>query len=143
LIENTITGGFISKSIIGIGININQTNFGNGLNATSLAIIRDETFETLEILEHFRDEFSVQCKRLNNCLFDEIHRDYKSSIYRKSGYYKYRDAKGVFEARIFDIEPCGTIVLERTDGAISKYAFKEVEMVSFSHDTLKKLKTKN
>jgi BirA family biotin operon repressor/biotin-[acetyl-CoA-carboxylase] ligase len=129
LIENTITGGFISKSIIGIGININQTNFGEGLNATSLAIISDETFETIEILEHFRDEFSIQCKRLKNCLFDEIHKEYKSSLYRKSGFFKYKDAKGVFEARIFDIEPCGTIVLERTGGTISKYAFKEVEIV--------------
>jgi BirA family biotin operon repressor/biotin-[acetyl-CoA-carboxylase] ligase len=129
LIENTVMEGFISKSIAGIGININQTKFEDGLNATSLALVRGETTDRMEILECFRKEFSVQCERLKNCLFDEIHDDYLLSIYRKSGYYKYMDLTGVFEARIADIEPCGTLVLERADGVISKYAFKEVEFL--------------
>jgi BirA family biotin operon repressor/biotin-[acetyl-CoA-carboxylase] ligase len=126
LIENTITSGFISKSIIGTGININQTDFGNGLNATSLAVIKGGTADRMEVMERFRKEFSGQCERLGNHLFDDIHKDYLSSIYRMSGYYKYKDANGIFEARISDIEPSGMLVLERRDGVISKFTFKEV-----------------
>jgi BirA family biotin operon repressor/biotin-[acetyl-CoA-carboxylase] ligase len=126
LIENTLINGMVSKSIIGIGVNINQTDFGKDLNAVSLAYIRDEMTDRMDVMERFCKEFSLQCERLKNGLFDEIHNDYMSSIYRKTGYYKYKDANGIFEARIFDIEPCGTLVLERTDGTISKYAFKEV-----------------
>jgi BirA family biotin operon repressor/biotin-[acetyl-CoA-carboxylase] ligase len=127
LIENTLADGFISKSIIGTGININQTHFENGLNATSLAIIRNETFKIPEIMECFRREFSLQCERLKNRLFDRIHHDYLSSIYRKSGCYEYRDSGGVFEAYIQDIEPDGILALKRANGVISRYAFKEVE----------------
>jgi BirA family biotin operon repressor/biotin-[acetyl-CoA-carboxylase] ligase len=129
LIENTITSGFISKSIIGTGININQTDFGNGLNAISLAVIRGEMTDRMEVMERFRREFSEQCERLKNHMFDDIHKDYLSSIYRKSGYYKYKDANGIFEARISDIDPHGMLVLERTNGAISKFTFKEVEFL--------------
>jgi BirA family biotin operon repressor/biotin-[acetyl-CoA-carboxylase] ligase len=127
LIENTVTEGFVSKSIIGTGININQTDFGNGLNVASLMLVRGETTDRMKVMECFYKEYSVQCERLKNCLFDEIHNDYLSSIYRDSGYYRYKDADGIFEARISDIEPCGTLVLERTDGTVLKYAFKEVE----------------
>jgi BirA family biotin operon repressor/biotin-[acetyl-CoA-carboxylase] ligase len=126
LIENTIADGIISKSIIGIGVNINQTDFGNGLNAVSLAGIRGEMTDRMEVMKRFCKEFSLQNERLESCLFDEIHNDYIASIYKKTGYHKYKDANGIFEARISDIESCGTLVLERTDGTILKYAFKEV-----------------
>jgi BirA family biotin operon repressor/biotin-[acetyl-CoA-carboxylase] ligase len=129
LIENMLSDGFISESIIGTGININQTCFANGLNATSLAIAGNRTFSIPEILACFRREFSLQCERLKNRRFDGIHRDYLSFIYRKSGCYKYRDSGGVFEAHILDVEPDGTLVLRRANGAVSKYAFKEVEFM--------------
>ena len=127
LIENSILQGKISQSIIGIGVNVNQTKFhSDAPNPVSMAQIAGRQFDLMAIMEDFRKIFMEQSERLNNKQFDLIHKDYHNSIYRKSGYHKYCDTSGVFEAAIHDIESTGHIVLKRKDGVYSRYAFKEV-----------------
>ena len=130
LIENTILQGKISKSIIGIGININQTEFhSNAPNPTSMALITGRTFDIMAILEEFRQEFAIQSQHLDDKYFDLIHKEYLNSIYRKEGFHKYRDSTGIFEASIHDIEPTGYLILKQTNGTYSRHAFKEVSYV--------------
>ena len=127
LIENVVVQEKISQSIIGIGININQIHFvSNARNPVSLAQITRKTYDSIDILNEFCNIFAVQSKRLNEKCFDEIHNDYFCALYRKNGYHSYCDTNGVFEAVIRHIEPTGHLVLKRTDGSISRYAFKEV-----------------
>ena len=130
LLENTILQGKISKSIIGIGININQTEFQSGApNPTSMTLITGRTFDIPTIIEKFRQEFATQSKRLDDRYFELIHQDYLNSIYRKEGFHKYRDSSGIFEASIHDIEPTGHLILKQMDEIYSRYAFKEVSSV--------------
>ena len=130
LIENSILQGKISHSIIGIGINVNQTEFhSNAPNPISMAQIAGCQFDLMNIMEDFRIIFMQQSERLYNKKFDSIHEDYLNSAYRRDGFHKYRDAAGVFEAAIHDIEPTGHLVLKRTDSTYSRYAFKEVSYV--------------
>jgi BirA family biotin operon repressor/biotin-[acetyl-CoA-carboxylase] ligase len=149
LIENTTRQGKIAQSIIGIGINVNQTEFRSNVpNPVSMAQIAGRPFDRLSIMNDFRRLFAGQCERLenlysiplsapdacavkqseplNNSGFEAIHRDYLDALYRKDGYHKYSDADGVFEARIYDVEPTGHLILERTNSVLSRYAFKEV-----------------
>ena len=127
LIENTISDIFIEKSIIGIGLNINQTKFiSNAPNPVSMALATGHSFERLIIINEFHEIFSQQSERLNNSCFNSIHNEYIKSLYRKEGYHKYADIDGIFEASIYDIEPTGQLVLERSNGTLSKYTFKEV-----------------
>ena len=130
LIENTILQEKISQSIIGIGINVNQTEFhSNAPNPVSMAQIAGCQFDLMAIMDSFHKIFMEQSERINNKNFESIHEDYLNSVYRKEGFYKYRDAAGVFEAAIHDIEPTGHLVLKRTDSTYSRYAFKEVSYV--------------
>ena len=131
LIENTILQGKISQSIIGIGINVNQIEFrSNAPNPVSMFQITGESFDLMTIMEEFRLTFMEQSERLNNKQFDSIHKEYLNSIYRKNGYHQYRDAAGVFDAEIHNIEPDGHIVLKRADNTFSRYAFKEVSFAN-------------
>ena len=131
LIENTIHQEKISQSIIGIGININQTEFrSNAPNPTSMMLITGCTFDIMDIMEEFRQEFAIQSQRLNDKCFDPIHKDYLNSLYRKEGFHKYRDSTGIFEASIHDIDPTGQLVLKRSNGIYSHYNFKEVEYIT-------------
>lgn len=61
LIENTISGKWMTSSIIGIGLNINQVNFDKSLpNPTSMALCIETQEEPLEIeslLYEFMDIF--------------------------------------------------------------------------------------
>lgn len=52
LIENTLTANKIAHCIVGIGLNVNQTQFSPTINATSLALLTEKTFE----LEHLLNE---------------------------------------------------------------------------------------
>ena len=127
LIENVFMSGIIEHSIIGIGININQMQFlSNAPNPVSLSQITGVTYEKTDILDEFVEIFTEQGRRLDNHCFDEIHHGYLEAIYRKEGYHKYRDSCSDFDAKIHTVEPAGHLILERTDGRLSKYAFKEV-----------------
>jgi BirA family biotin operon repressor/biotin-[acetyl-CoA-carboxylase] ligase len=127
LIENDLTDCLISRSIIGIGINLNQSEFRSGaLNPVSLSLITGQTYDRKKILDQVFAEF----EQLVQCLQDEgpdsLHRRYCTALYRRDGFYTYQDAEGCFEARIHAIEPAGQLILERRDGRLSGYAFKEV-----------------
>ena len=127
LIENTVYQGSITQSIIGIGINVNQTVFhSDAPNAISMAQIAGLAFDRLAIMNDFRQIFDEQSMRLDNQHYAAIHDDYLNVLYRKTGFHSFQYKQGVFEASIIDIEPTGHLVLERKDGYISCYAFKEV-----------------
>ncbi len=51
LIENSVSGGKINTSIFGIGLNVNQLNFGDLRNVSSLQLLLGKTFD-LEVLLH-------------------------------------------------------------------------------------------
>ncbi len=127
LIENILFLGKIIQSIIGIGININQTTFlSDAPNPVSMAQVTGKQYDLQSILNDFRQSFAAHSERLNSRHFKAIHQDYISVLYRKAGLHTYRDATGLFEAQLLDIEPTGQLVLKRTDGIISRHAFKEV-----------------
>ena len=127
LIENTLLQKKITQSIIGIGINVNQTFFkSDAPNPVSMTQITGAEYDCMTILNDFRSIFEEQSDRLNNRKFAPIHSDYLNALYRKSGFHLFRDNKGVFKAVIYDIEPTGHLLLEREDETISRYDFKEV-----------------
>ena len=130
LIENVLRQNRIVQSVIGIGINVNQAKFrSEAPNPVSMAQITGKSYDMAAMMEDFRQIFAKQSERVDNLCFDSVHQDYLHTIYRKEGYYKYTDKDGVFEAKIKDIEPTGHLILERTDGSRSRYAFKEVAYI--------------
>jgi BirA family biotin operon repressor/biotin-[acetyl-CoA-carboxylase] ligase len=127
LIENHFAGNQIAYSIIGIGLNLNQQIFhSNAPNPVSLTQITGLSYDRIEVLEQQRILFHRLKRQFETEGPESIHREYLSVLYRREGFYPYRDAGGDFEARIHNIEPSGHMVLERRDGALSRYAFKEV-----------------
>ncbi|MDR0698045.1 MAG: biotin--[acetyl-CoA-carboxylase] ligase [Tannerella sp.] len=132
LIENKVIRSKIARSVIGIGINVNQMTFSPNIpNPVSMAQITGSPtcFDRMDVMDDFRPIFAQQSERLNQRCYDAIHNDYLDAIYRKEGYHKYARDKEVFDAKIYDIEPDGRLILERTDGSRSGYAFKEVTYV--------------
>ncbi|MDR1814434.1 MAG: biotin--[acetyl-CoA-carboxylase] ligase [Tannerella sp.] len=128
LIENVINQGKISQSVIGFGININQTEFNAGIyNPLSLSMISGVEYDIEVIFNEFREKFAVLSEMLADGQFEIIHQKYINSLYRKEGFHRFSDAGGVFDAEIFDIEPSGHLVLHREDGTLSRYAFKEIK----------------
>lgn len=128
LIENDLTENKIAQSIAGIGLNVNQDVFDEE-KAPSAISLKQATGQEFD-----RDIIINQILKELKCLYataktnkDLIINKYKDVLYHKSGYHKYQSANGViFKARIADIEPMGTLVLETEDKEMKKFAFKEV-----------------
>lgn len=133
LIENTLRGAYVSRSIIGCGVNINQTHFeSDAPNPVSLYQLTGRTTERRFILEQIVDAFRRRYASLQTDVDTSttsrqtIHAAYLSVLYRREGLHPYRDANGTFKASIADVEPSGHLVLRDESGQLHRYAFKEV-----------------
>lgn len=130
LIENDLTGIHISRSISGTGVNLNQQQFmSDAPNPVSLFQITGKKYDETEILHQIMEKVSAYYTQLQAQQTDEIDHRYKQALYRKEGFYTYRDRNGIFKACIRDIEPNGRLILEDETGTHRGYMFKEVEYV--------------
>ena len=127
LIENDLMGDWISQSIIGVGINVNQEEFrGDAPNPVSLLQITGKAHERKMLLSDFLRCFFDYYDLLMQGKEEEVQAAYVASLYHGDGFYRYTDKQGCFEAKIYSIEPTGHLVLQLRSGEHRSYAFKEV-----------------
>ena len=129
LIEHHLSGMNISRTIVGIGLNINQQQFlSDAPNPISLRQITGEEYNLDKILD---EVLEATTHRYAQCINNRavLQSEYALVLYRKDGFYTYRDAEGEFSAKIQEVLPEGFLVLCDTDGRVRQYAFKEVAFV--------------
>ena len=122
LIENSLQGNLIKKTIVGVGLNVNQSDFDTA-NAVSLVQITAKNYQKKLLLEEIRKNI-LAVYRL--CTAEQIRAEYLQMLYRKSGYFLYSAQNEMFEARITNILPDGHLVLEDRAGEKRSFYFKEV-----------------
>lgn len=61
LIENSIKSDTTIESIVGIGLNVNQTNFSNLPNASSLALVTNSEFDLDDLLYKIHFQIKKNC----------------------------------------------------------------------------------
>ena len=128
LIENDLTGIHISRSIIGIGVNINQEMFrSNAPNPVSLFQITGQRNELLPILSNIMQRVQTYFQELEAGHAQVIADKYMNALFRKEGMHKYSDDNGEFFAQIERVAPEGFLILKDEGGNERKYAFKEVQ----------------
>ena len=81
----------------------------------------------MEVLRAVVERFDAYLRMVNEGRYDEIDNLYKSALYRRLGFFPFEDSCGRFVAEYHDILTNGHIVLRRSDGTLSEYAFKEVK----------------
>ena len=130
LIENDLQGALVTRSTIGIGINVNQRQFlSDAPNPRSLADIAGHDVERRFVLEKFMDCFTHRMQQIDRGEFEALHQEYLQHLYRLGQEHDYSDKDGTFRATITDVEPTGHLVLRDTGVALRRYAFKEVKMI--------------
>ena len=151
LIENDFCGTRIERSIIGCGVNINQTVFTFltaqpsvlNLNVNpnlsqaptapptpvSLCQLTGQTFERSLVLSAIVDTFRRSYSSIESAdaaALEALRSEYLTALYRHEGLHPYRDAQGPFTAEIADVEPTGRLILRDSEGHLRHYSFKEV-----------------
>ena len=124
LIENRLQGSTIKDSIIGIGLNVNQTTFkSDAPNPVSIRQLTGKETDLEELLQAFLRAFDVTYHSKTTCF------TYKSMLYRRGKYAIYEDKTSCFTATLTDVLPDGRLLLVDKDGQERVYAFKEVSFI--------------
>jgi len=130
LLEHDLAPAHIRTTLTGIGINVNQTRFeSDAPNPVSLRQITGVNVSRSALLANILRHFIFYYERLRSGAFAELHRQYMLHLYRREGFFLYRDGAGEFEARITAIAPTGQLTLQRRDGEQRAYNFKEVALI--------------
>lgn len=130
LIEHVLACGRIERSVIGAGININQKRFlSDAPNPVSLTQLTGEEYPLDRMLAEVTRAIIDLVEAENQAGGTLTADDYRARLWRRDGYHPYSDARGRFMARIIDVAPDGMLTLQRTDGTLSTYAFKEVSFI--------------
>ena len=133
LVENGLAGPDIAWSVVGIGINLNQTEFpGEVLNATSLRRLTGRTYEPVPFLEKL-------CRQLEAMLPELASQEgrnglraaYEQDLFRKDSPAPYRDliTGEEFTGLIRGITPEGLLRVEKAEGPEKVFGFKEISYI--------------
>ena len=130
LIENDICGKTIALSVVGVGINVNQEAFTSGApNPVSLKRILGCEIDKELLLNAFLERLFFNYALLNSGGSGEIREKYHAALFRKEGFFPFRDERSFFTARIAGVDAMGYLHLVTENGEKKEYFFKEVSFV--------------
>lgn len=131
LIEHKLQGSGIARTIAGIGLNVNQTEFSAQLpNPVSMAQVAGREFDRDEVLERLNESLVRRYEQLRGGDGETLQKDYHRSLYRLDSQYYYALPDGTrFRGTIRGVAESGALAVEDEQGALHHYLFKEVEFV--------------
>ena len=133
LIEHSLSSTTLRRTIVGIGINVNQTEFDPSIpNPVSMAQLLGKELNAEEILQCFLKHLQRNYESLREGGATVLHERYNALLYRKNEYHIYALPSGEkFSAKILGTAPNGALRLEDTESKTKDYLFKEVEFIIF------------
>lgn len=140
LIENSLSGQYIGYSIVGIGLNINQTEWrSNAPNPISMKEITGKGYKAETLMNewiHAMANWEIQPT-------EAIQTAYLQHLYRREGWHTYVEREvnlvptaiarsgieGAFMAEIAGITPQGELILRTENNEEKTYHFKQIRFV--------------
>ena len=124
LIENRLQGNVIVDSIIGIGLNVNQTEFvSDAPNPVSLRQLLGREIDREALLHDFLETLETVSSS------ETTYSAYRNKLFRMGKQAVFSDETGRFEGTIQDVETDGRLLIKDLAGQARRYAFKEVQFV--------------
>jgi BirA family transcriptional regulator, biotin operon repressor / biotin---[acetyl-CoA-carboxylase] ligase len=127
LIESLVQGSEWKAAVVGIGININQTQFeALSTKAVSLKQITGKTYEPVllakELCRYLSDAYTLLHR-----LPDEVMEQYRRHLYKRNETVRLKQGSRVFEAVVKDVTVLGELVVAH--GTEERFGVGEVEWV--------------
>jgi len=132
LIENILAGVTIRQSIIGIGLNVNQTVFPTEIGpATSLKNLTGKNYDRDDLLRKIINSIQYYVKFLEDYKFDDLKKLYLESLYKFEKPMMFEDKEGViFLGKIIDVDENGRLVIELENETARKFSLKEIKFAN-------------
>ncbi len=130
LIENVLEGSFVKYSIIGIGLNVNETDFPNLPQASSMKLETGKTFLLEEVLDTILKNVFKNLKNLPAADFSEMKRTYENNLFRKEKVSVFETPERLrFNAIIKGVSNIGELLVETENDPLQKFQMKEVKLI--------------
>jgi BirA family transcriptional regulator, biotin operon repressor / biotin---[acetyl-CoA-carboxylase] ligase len=131
LVQNTLRETSIKSTIIGIGLNVNQTIFPIDIpNPTSLSLLTDKVFDIQEILSLLSSRLEFYYLNLKSGQHPLLMATYLTHLYRKDEWAIFKDDHDhIFKGKITGIEAQGRLKIELEDGRLQVFGFREISFV--------------
>jgi BirA family biotin operon repressor/biotin-[acetyl-CoA-carboxylase] ligase len=128
LIENSLQKNKITSSIIGIGLNVNQTNFPNHIKkVSSLKLEKVLDFNLDSVLEEILKEIKKNITLLIANEFTILENDYLKNLYNIGKIATFRDQNNMlFNGIIVGISKDGLLQIKVEDDIVREFGIKEV-----------------
>ncbi len=128
LIENSLQGGEIRHSIIGMGLNVHQKDFPLFLlPATSMMIESGQSYDLLEIRDTLIIYLNRWYEQLEGGDMEVIDDTYLSRLFRLNESSVFVDGSGAFTGVISGVNETGELLVRR-GGDLHSYGFHEIKM---------------
>ncbi len=131
LIENSVKSGTINKSIIGIGLNVNQVNFPKNLShVTSLQKELKIEIDRDKLLIELINSITSEIETLNNKSFSEIYNYYKLNLYKIEEPCLFKtSANKVFSGKITGVSNQGKLQVITENNVVKEFEVKEISLI--------------
>lgn len=126
LIENSVRSSQIESSVVGIGINVNQTEFGD-LNAASLISENGDEIDLTAVLERLMLNLESYYLQLKAGKTAEIKQEYKQHLLGYKTLMRFR-SEYEFRGEIVDVDDSGLLSVS-VNGQVNRFNFKEIEFL--------------
>lgn len=131
LIEHSLAGDSLARTIVGIGLNVNRREFSSALpNPTSMVQIAGREFDREEVLGRLHAALMLRYEQLRAGGAPALQCDYHARLYRLDAPQRFRLPAGEeFVGLIRRVESDGTLCVEHPDGVVRGYLFREIEFL--------------
>ncbi len=131
LIEHMLSSERFERTIVGTGINVNQTEFDPLLpNPVSMRQLTGMRYDREAVLEVYLDCLTHYYGMLHSGDKQTIQQLYRERMYHIDEEHTYALPSGErFRATIRGVRPSGELLLRHDDGTLRAYLFREVEFV--------------
>ncbi|MFA6871181.1 MAG: biotin--[acetyl-CoA-carboxylase] ligase [Bacteroidaceae bacterium] len=130
LIEHELEGTQLTSSIIGVGLNVNQTAFHSGApNPVSLRQIIGKKMARRTLLTRILQQVVTHYNELKRASYTLLDESYQSLLFAREEWRSFQDKNGVFEGKIVGTNPLGQLLIYDRSMRLHPYAFKEVSYI--------------
>lgn len=132
LIETSIQGRVLSNALVGIGLNLNQNNFGEGVVATSLSNELGKGVSIPEVVGQLNVRLEQRYLLLKAGKKDQQKSEYLQLLYgyRTMQQYRIVETGEEISLEIRDVLPTGQLLLVDLSERFYEFSFKELMLLS-------------
>ena len=128
LIQNILKGNKITHSVIGIGLNVNQTKFKDYFpQATSLSLLLNRTFDISEIQDELLKYLAERIKQLKSG-FDQ-QKEYLSALFLNNKVATFESKGQKFMGIIKGVSKSGKLHIQLEDDSVTVFDNQEVRFL--------------